>query len=106
MNTKYIICAVMVMIAVTQLPRIIPLVTFRKRIKSEFAQSFLSYMPYGVLSAMVFPSILASTGGLLSALCGLIVALIMSWRQFGLLPVSLCAVAAVFLTEQAAALFF
>lgn len=100
MSVSYLLCAIAVMAAVTHLPRILPLVVFRKRIKSEFIQSFLAYMPYGVLAAMIFPAVLNSTGGLISAVCGLAVALIMSWRGFGLLPVSLGAVAAVFAAEQ------
>lgn len=100
MSVSYLLCAVAVMALATHLPRILPLVVFRKRIKSEFVQSFLTYMPYGVLSAMIFPAVLHSTGGLISAIFGLAVALIMSWRGFGLLPVSLGAVAAVFAADQ------
>lgn len=106
MNVKYVLCVIAVMFAVTQLPRIIPLVVFRKRIKSEFIQSFLTYMPYGVLSAMVFPAVLSSTNGLISAILGFAVALVMSWRKFGLMPVSLAAVGTVFAAEQIMALFF
>lgn len=106
MSVSYLLCAIAVMALATHLPRILPLVVFRRRIKSEFVQSFLTYMPYGVLSAMIFPAVLQSTGGLISAICGLVVALVMSWRNFGLLPVSLGAVAAVFVTEQVLLFFF
>lgn len=100
MSVSYLLSAIVVMAAVTHLPRILPLVVFRKKIKSEFIQSFLTYMPYGVLSAMIFPAVLNSTEGLVSAVCGLAVALIMSWRGFGLLPVSIGAVTSVFAAEQ------
>ena len=94
------LAAIAVMSLVSHLPRILPLVAVQKRIKSPFVQSFLLYMPYGVLAAMIFPAVLDSTGGIVSALCGFAVALVMSWRRMGLLPVSLGAVGTVFVVEQ------
>lgn len=99
-ETSTVLIGVGIMAAVTYLPRVIPLAVFRKKIKNNFIQSFLMYMPYGVLAAMVFPAILTSTAGLVSALCGLFVALILSYKDLGLMPVALGATATVFLVEQ------
>ena len=43
-----------VMAVVTYLIRMIPLALIRKKIKNKFILSFLYYVPYAVLSAMVF----------------------------------------------------
>lgn len=100
----FIWAAIGVMALVSYGPRVIPLAVFRKKIQNRFVQSFLLYMPYGVLAAMVFPEILYSTAGLVSALAGLAVAFVLSWRKMGLMPVALGATAAVFVAERIMAL--
>ena len=51
-----------IMAGVTYLIRALPFVIFKGRITNRFVQSFLYYVPYAVLGAMTFPSILFSTG--------------------------------------------
>lgn len=92
--------AVAVMAAVTYLPRALPLILCKRRIQNRFIVSFLSYVPYAVLAAMTVPDILYSTASPISAAAGLAVAVFLAWRGKGLLPVALCAVAAVFLVER------
>lgn len=53
-----------IMAGVTYLIRALPLVIFKGKITNRFVQSFLYYVPYAVLGAMTFPSILFSTGNL------------------------------------------
>lgn len=60
---------------------------------------FFEYLPYGVLSAMVFPAVLYSSASLISAIVGTVVAVVLSFFRRGLLTVALSATAAVFLTE-------
>lgn len=100
MNHRLLI-AISLMAVVTYLPRVLPLALVRKKIKNRFVQSFLLYMPYGVLAAMVFPDILTSTANLISALCGMATALVLAYKNKGLLPVALSATAVVFVVEQA-----
>ena len=88
MNHRLLI-AIFLMAVVTYLPRVLPLALVRKKIKNRFVQSFLLYMPYGVLAAMVFPDILTSTANLISALCGMATALVLAYKNKGLLPVCL-----------------
>ena len=45
---------VTVMAVVTYLIRMLPLTAFRKPIRSRFAQSFLTYIPFAVLGAMTW----------------------------------------------------
>lgn len=84
-----------VMAAVTYLIRMLPLTVFRRELKSRFVRSFLYYVPYAVLGAMTFPDVLDSTGSLWTALCGLVVAVVMSWRGRSLLTVAIGACVAV-----------
>lgn len=96
--TKQII-AVCLMALVTYIPRSFPIVVFRKKLKSKFIRSFLYYVPYAVLGAMTFPSILYSTNNMLSATIGMIVALILAYLEKGLMTVATCAVVAVYLVS-------
>lgn len=92
---------ILVMAGVTYLIRMLPLVLFKKEITSPFVKSFLYYVPYACLAAMTFPAILTSTaGGILSGAVGLLVALIVAYREKSLLTVALFACGAVFVAEQ------
>ena len=88
------------MALVTYIPRMLPLAIFRKKIKSRFIRSFLAYVPYAVLAAMTFPEILYSTSNVISAVAGLLVALVLSYFGRGLLTVALSSTAVVFVVEQ------
>lgn len=83
----------------TYLVRVLPLTIFRKPIKSRFLRSFLHYVPYACLTAMMFPAILTSTATILSGAAALIVAVVLAYRGKSLLTVSLAASAAVMVTE-------
>lgn len=100
MSAAYIIVCITLMALVTYIPRVLPLVLFRKKLDDGFLKSFLKYMPYGVLAAMVFPGIFYSTSSPVSAIIGTAVALVMSFFKMDLLPVAVCAVLCVFLTEM------
>ena len=94
-----------VMAAVTYMIRMLPLTVFRKEIKSRFVRSFLHYVPYAVLGAMTFPDVLYATGSLWTALCGLIVAVVMAWRGRSLLSVAIGAGLAVAAAQGVMLLF-
>lgn len=97
---RYLVTSILVMAAVSYLPRVIPLVLFRRKITNKYVCAFLSYMPYAVLAAMIIPDVFGSTGNIISSLCGFAVALVLSYMEFGLLPVALSGTAAVFIAEQ------
>jgi len=94
-----VIIAILIMAVTTYLLRMLPIAIFRKKITNRFFKSFLFYIPYAVLSAMTFPSILYATGNVLSAAAGMIVALITAFCNRGLITVALSASAAAFLVE-------
>ena len=100
MNYTRILIGVAIMALVTYIPRMLPLAIFRKKIKSRFIRSFLAYVPYAVLTAMTFPEILYSTSNVISAVAGLLVALVLSYFGRGLLTVALSSTAVVFVVEQ------
>jgi branched-subunit amino acid transport protein len=99
MTTSKILLNILVMAGVTYLIRMLPMVIFRQKIKSRFVQSFLFYVPYAVLGAMTFPEIFTSTSSLWSALAGTVVAVILAFREKGLLTVALAACFTVYVTE-------
>ena len=77
-----------VMAGVTYLVRMLPLVFFRKKIKSRFIRSFLYYIPYTVLAIMTIPGIFYSTGSIASAVAGAAVAILLAFFGRGLLTVA------------------
>jgi len=61
-----VLISIIVMAVVTYIPRVFPLVVFRRPINNVYIRSFLHYVPYAVLSALTFPSILWFTAILLA----------------------------------------
>lgn len=93
-----IVIYIAVMAGVTYLIRMIPMTVFRKKIRSRFFRSFLYYIPYAVLSAMTIPSIFYSTGNMITAAVGTVVAVILAYWNLPLIVVALAASAAALLT--------
>lgn len=98
-NTVYLFRSVAVMALVTYLIRMLPLAAFRRKIKSKFVMNFLYYVPYAVLSAMTIPAVFYSSSGIISAIAGFAVAVVLAFFERGLLTVAVCACGGVFLTE-------
>ena len=68
-------------------------------VKSRFIRSFLYYVPYAVLASMTIPAIFYSTGNLLSAILGTVVAVILSYFGKSLVTVAASSAFAVLVTE-------
>lgn len=98
MNLNYAFIAVIIMAIVTYIPRVIPIVVFRKEIKSKYIKSFLHYVPFAVLGALTFPDIFYSTGNMATAVCGTIVALFLAYKEKSLVVVAIGAILAVYVT--------
>lgn len=94
-----IVLYIAVMAAVTYLIRVIPFTAFKKKIKSKFFRSFLYYIPYAVLSAMTVPAIFYSTGNMLTAAIGTVIAMILAYFNMPLIVVALSASAAALLAN-------
>lgn len=97
--TAQLLAYIGVMAGVTYLVRMLPLVIFRKKIKSRFVTDFLYYVPYAVLGAMTIPAALYSTGSIASAAAGLAAAVLLAFKDKGLLAVAAAACIAAFAAE-------
>jgi branched-subunit amino acid transport protein len=91
---------ILVMSLTTYLIRALPLLFFKKPIKSRFVRSFLHYVPVACLTAMTFPAILYTTDHLISGAVGLALAVALALKKKSLITVSAAACLGVFLTEQ------
>ena len=108
MTLEYLVLCLVIMFLVTYGLRMVSLVFLRKKLTGKFIYSFLSYTPYGVLGAMIFPDIFFFTqtgvsitaGEFICAAVGFATAVILSLFKRGLTTVSLGAVVAVFIVQQ------
>ena len=90
---------ILVMAVTTYLIQALPLVCFKKPIKSRFLRSFLHYVPVACLTAMTFPAILSGTDSLISGIAALAVAVFLAYRNKPLIVVALASSCAVLVTE-------
>ena len=88
-----------IMAGTTFLIRAIPFAAVKKKIENRFIRSFLYYIPYAVLTAMTIPAIFTATASIISAVIGLITAVILALKGKSLTTVALTACMAVYLTE-------
>lgn len=92
----YVLC----MAVTTYLIRVLPLVLFKKEIKSNFIKSFLYYVPYACLATMTFPAMITSTSYLVSGILSFVVALYLGYKEKSLLSVAISACVVVFIVER------
>lgn len=88
-----------VMALVTYSVRVIPFTVFRKKIRSRFLKSFLYYIPYAILSAMTIPAIFYSTGNMITAAVGTVIAVVLAYLDLPLIIVALAASAGALITD-------
>lgn len=69
---------VVLMGLVTYIPRLIPVLWLSNVKLSGFWNSFFYYLPFAMLSALIFPSILYSCGSLKLSIIGAVSAIILS----------------------------
>ena len=85
-----------IMAGVTYLIRMLPIMVFRRKIKSQVVQSFLYYVPYAVLGAMTIPAVFYSTGSLAASAAGFAAAFAAAFFGRSLITVALAASAAAY----------
>ena len=98
-STGRLLAYIAVMAGVTYLIRMLPITLIKKKINNRFIKSFLYYVPFAVLAAMIIPDILFSTASVWSAVAGLLVAVILSLLGAKLLPVAAAACGTVYVVE-------
>ena len=89
----------LVMAGVTYLIRMIPLTLIREKIKNKFIVSFLYYVPYAILSAMVVPAIFFASGNIVTAAVGFAVAVAAAIFSKSLVIVASCSCVSVLIAE-------
>lgn len=92
METGYMLAGIAVMSGVTWAIRMIPLAVIRRRFRNRFLLSLLYYLPYGVLSAMIFPAVFSCCGSVAASVIGCAAALLLAFFNAKLLVVAAAAV--------------
>ncbi|GAB7388772.1 AzlD domain-containing protein [Bacillaceae bacterium] len=90
---------VILMGAVTYLPRMLPLVILQEIRLPPLWHRFLQFVPFAALSALIIPGIFSSTGSPSSAVAGGIAAVILAWLRLNLMVIVAGAILAVFSFE-------
>ncbi len=90
---------VLIMAVVTYIPRVFPLVVFRRQIENVYIRSFLFYVPYAVLAALTFPAIFWSTGSAATAVAGTLTAILLAYFERSLVVVAVAAIAVVYFSQ-------
>ena len=97
-KTLHFAIALGIMALTTYLIRLLPLLLLRRPVKSRFLRSFFYYVPYAVLSAMTFPTVIYATGNPLTGAAATVVCIILALLRLplpavaagGALSVALC----------------
>lgn len=105
-SLENIAIAVFIMALTTYLIRLIPIGFVRRKLDNLWIKDFLYYIPFCVLSAMTFPDVLYSTTPagaasphFVSASIAAMVAIVMAWKDRGLVRVALVSVFVAILVE-------
>ena len=99
MNTTTFFIYLAIMAGSTYLIRAIPFAAVTGKIENVYIRSFLTYIPYAVLTAMTIPACLSATDFALSAVIGLMVAVLFAIKGKELTTVAIAACAAVWISE-------
>ena len=90
------------MAGVTYLVRLLPLLFIRRKITNRFIRSFLYYVPFAVLSAMTFPSLITeATGNLIFGAVAAVVCITLAYFRSSLFAVALGGAISVLVCEVA-----
>lgn len=87
------------MIFVSFLLREIPILFFKKPVKSVFIRSFLYYMPYVTLSVMTFPAMIYTPSSAVFGIISLTIGIVCAFLGLGLFPVAIICSLPVFIGE-------
>ncbi|MDY2725687.1 MAG: AzlD domain-containing protein [Anaerostipes faecalis] len=98
MNITKLLVYIIVTAVSTYLIRMIPLVAIQKKIQNRFFRSFLYYVPYAVLAAMIMPAVFYATGDYKASVVGFIVAMIFAYFEKNIVTVACVSCIAAFLT--------
>lgn len=95
---KYV-ALIFAMALVTFIPRMLPMVLLNGVKLPSRLKTFLDFIPFAALGALIFPGILSSTGDTGSAICGLVVAIGLSLAKLNVMFVVTGGITAVYLYQ-------
>ncbi len=97
MNSTYVWICVLILFATTYFTRLLPFLFFKGEIKNKILNATLAYLPYAVISSMIFPEVFEQKGmGFLPAVVGFIVAVIFAYKNKSLIFVLIAATVATY----------
>lgn len=100
MNLTQYVIYLAIIAGSTYLIRAIPFTLAKNKVQNRFIQSFLYYIPYAVLTVMTIPAVFTATSSVISAVCGVIAAVLLAYKGKGLTTVAIISCVVVFLAES------
>jgi branched-subunit amino acid transport protein len=91
------LAVIILMAAVTYIPRMLPMVFLRDIRLAPWLNRFLRFIPYASLGALIFPGAMISVDPPIAAVCGAAVSSILAFTGRSLTVVFISGVAAVYL---------
>ncbi len=86
-NPIYCWLGILILFVTTYFTRMLPLVLCKKQIENKFIRSTLAYLPYAVLTSMIFPEIFEQKIGLIASIMGFIIAVLLAYFNKSLIVV-------------------
>lgn len=93
--TDNLLLVIIMMGVVTYIPRMLPIVLLKDIKLPARVDSFLRFIPYAALSALIFPGVLGSTGSMESAAAGSLAAFALAMMRLNIMLVVLGGIAGV-----------
>lgn len=85
---SYVWIGILILFVTTYFTRMLPLVLCKGNIKNKLLKSILAYLPYAVLTSLIFPEIFEIKGmGFIPGLVGLLVGIFIAYKDKGLVLV-------------------
>ena len=99
MENSFLIELSLILGIICWLMKIIPFVFFKGKIKNQFLNSFLYYVPFAIMTSMIIPEVFHSTSSVWSAVVGVLVSILLGLLEQNIIVVSLFSIVAVFIFE-------
>ena len=100
MSLSYYVIYLLIIAGTTYFIRVIPFALVKRQLKNRHIRAFLNYIPYAVLAAMTYPAILYSTTYFFGALCGCLIAMILSYFRQSMVKVAISSCLTVYIVES------
>ena len=88
LGNTYIWICVLILFVATYFTRLLPFLFCKGEVKNRFFKSVLAYLPYAVLTSMIFPEVFMIKGmGTIPAIVGFVIAVVLSFKNKNLITV-------------------